>query len=83
VAKVELVVTYVTLIVSVVILGAIALSNKITVSNKTTRSGDLKRPEWNTVYENTAGGYVACGCGAILQFTSDVYSHWKLGHFDR
>jgi len=42
-----------------------------------------KRPEWQQVYLDTAGGYVLCWCNDILTTTQAVFLHWQMGHFDR
>jgi hypothetical protein len=39
-------------------------------------------PTWETVYSRTAGAYVLCSCGAILQTIQRVREHWQAGHFD-
>ena len=51
---------------------------------KQSRKGYFYRPDWETVYANTSGGYVLCrGCQCILQTTEGVREHWAAGHFDR
>lgn len=73
-AKVELAL----LVLSTMLLALIALVIR------QPRKGYFHRPDWETVYANTVGGYVLCrGCGTILQTTEGVHEHWYMGHFDK
>lgn len=40
------------------------------------------RPDWYKLLTRTAGAYVACTCGQILQTQEQLREHYQRGHFD-
>jgi hypothetical protein len=76
-AKVELTISGILLAFAAGIFATIALAQRTQ-----TRVAYWERPSWDDLYNQTAGGYVACPCGVILQTVEAVHEHWKEGDFD-
>lgn len=39
-------------------------------------------PPLQQILRRTAGSYVMCQCGNVLQTIEAIHEHWRLGHFD-